>query len=137
MQSPKPDAPHLARGQCGEEIAARALNSAGYHILARNWRFGHCEIDIICEQAGEIVFVEVKTRRSHKKGGGPGAITAKKRQNLARAAQKWLLVNKAWLAPCRFDVICLYGSGETFSLEHFKNAFCPTLDRSNANWQSW
>lgn len=129
--------PHLAQGASGEETAAAVLAGQGYNVLARNWRAGRYEIDLICEKDGEIIFIEVKTRRSHAKGGGPGAITAKKRHNLVIAAKRWLCRHDSWLRPCRFDVVCLYGTGAAFSLEHYKNAFIPTLDSRDAHWQSW
>lgn len=52
------------RGHEGEEQACLFLAARNYRILARNWRSHHHEIDIIADQYGELVFVEVKARRN-------------------------------------------------------------------------
>ena len=49
-------------GQRGEEIAKRRLESEGYRVLEANYRAGRAEIDIVAEQGGVLVFVEVRTR---------------------------------------------------------------------------
>ena len=49
-------------GDFGERMAARFLRRHGYRIVARNYRAGHLELDIVAKNRSEIVFVEVKTR---------------------------------------------------------------------------
>jgi len=130
---------HLELGRSGEEIAACILQNHGYRILARNWRFKKLELDIICERQRQIVFVEVKTRRSDICGGGAGAITIAKKSRLIRAAQAWLSKHGQWGKSCRFDVVCLTGDSENFRMEHYRNAFefSEALGCGNANWQPW
>lgn len=130
-------ASHITLGKAGEDYAAQWLGANGYTVMERNWRHGHLEIDIICRHEAELVFVEVKTRRDAGHGGGPGAITRFKRQRLEKAAAFWLSSHDYWLIPCRFDVVCLYQCMNGFRLEHYRNAFIPTLDSSNPNWQPW
>jgi putative endonuclease len=50
-------------GRNGEDQAAASLRVRGYEILARNWRCEVGEADIIAAHEGELVIVEVKTRR--------------------------------------------------------------------------
>lgn len=126
--------PHLRLGIVGEDAAAAILSAAGYMVLARNWRCGRLELDLVCEQNGTIVFVEVKTRSKNSHGGGYGAIDARKRRNLLAAAQVWLNRNGLWQSPCRFDILCLYGSGEYFRMEHYPNAFSQALDSCHSYW---
>ena len=57
-------ADHNELGREGEDEALLYLTQKGYTLLARNWRSGHLEIDIVAEWFGEIVFVEVKPRRA-------------------------------------------------------------------------
>lgn len=130
---------HLALGRRGEEAAAGLLRRAGLRILDRNWRAGRLELDIVCQDGATVVFVEVKTRSSAKRGGPEGALTPAKQRSLSRAAQAWLAAHDAWGAPCRFDVVCLVAGDGTFSAEHYRHAFdfAPSLDRGHAAWQPW
>ena len=52
-------------GNLGEDLAATHLEKQGFKLIARNWRKGSYELDIICADRETLVFVEVKTR-----GGG-------------------------------------------------------------------
>jgi putative endonuclease len=57
------------RGRFGENLAVSLLQKHGYHILERNYRSGRWgELDIICLEGGDLVFVEVKTRRGTQFG---------------------------------------------------------------------
>ena len=50
-------------GRWGEDRAAEYLESQGYGIMARDWRAGRRDIDIVAHKDGTVAFVEVKTRR--------------------------------------------------------------------------
>ena len=65
----------LSLGQRGERAAARHLRRLGYTIVAQSARQPLGEIDLIAVDGRKLVFVEVKTRRSHAAGtriGGRG-----------------------------------------------------------------
>lgn len=51
-------------GRLGEAAAAAHLTRAGYSVVARNWRCPAGEIDLIASLGPQLVFVEVRTRRS-------------------------------------------------------------------------
>ena len=51
-------------GRAGEAAAAALLRRSGYKIIERNFRVREGEIDIVAEHSGDLVFVEVKARRS-------------------------------------------------------------------------
>ncbi len=59
-------AEHNDLGKWGEAEASRYLESKGYAILDRDWRFGKRDLDIVAlsEDACTMVVVEVKTRAS-------------------------------------------------------------------------
>ena len=133
------EARHLRLGQEGEDAAAHFLQEQGYVILARNWRQGRLELDIVCRHADELVFVEVKTRSSRRYGGPLAGISPAKARTLCRAAQAWLSSHSAWEKPCRFEIVCLVRQGGKFSVEHYRHAFdlCLSLDSGHAPWQPW
>lgn len=58
-----PKDPHKL-GRWGEEYAVRLLRREGLRVVARNWRDGKREIDVVMidRRGGEVIFVEVKTR---------------------------------------------------------------------------
>ncbi|MXW64072.1 MAG: YraN family protein [Bacteroidetes bacterium SB0662_bin_6] len=122
-------------GKRGEDIAAAYLESIGYHILHRNYRFGRLEIDLVCCEPsgddpdavsgqGEIVFAEVKTRSGLRFGRPEEAISETKQRRIAQAAQAWLRERSMGQAPCRFDVIAvvLHKNADPI-VTHFKQAF--------------
>lgn len=74
-------------------------------ILERRFRVRLGEIDLVAEQDGRIVFVEVKTRAGPGFGSPAAAITKGKRERMARVAL-FYLQRRSWLGrPCRFDVV--------------------------------
>ncbi|MBM3333895.1 YraN family protein [Candidatus Sumerlaeota bacterium] len=92
-------------GQTGEEIAARFLHRKGFRILERNYRCEVGEIDLIAEDRGSVVFVEVKTRKSLASGAPEEAVDREKRRKIIRAAQWYLQPWGRWPQRVRFDVV--------------------------------
>ena len=59
-------AEHNELGKWGEDIAVEYLLDKQYRIVARDWKLGKRDIDIIAySPEGYLVFVEVKTRQSN------------------------------------------------------------------------
>lgn len=79
------------RGRHGEAIAAQHLEERGWEILARNWRAGHREIDLVIRRENIVAFVEVKTRMGGRAGDPLEAVTRKKRREVEGAARRWIL----------------------------------------------
>lgn len=92
-------------GREGEETAAAYLVAHGYRILERNLRFRSGEIDLVAEESGYLVFVEVKTRTGSGFGTAAEAVTAEKRRRLVRLAALYLARLGGAPPPCRFDVV--------------------------------
>jgi putative endonuclease len=114
-------------GKIGENIAAAYLQSQGYRIVQRNWRYLHKEIDIIAEQGEELVIVEVKTRQGKTELLPGDLVPHAKERYLINAADAFIRrygVEK----ETRFDVIIVNfpGNGE-HTLEHIERAFYPTI----------
>ena len=76
----------LSFGGRGERAAERFLRRKGYRILGRNVRLAVGEIDLIAEENGVIVFVEVKTRRGEAAGHPVEAVDEEKQRRLTRLA---------------------------------------------------
>lgn len=88
----------------GEAAAVVALRDAGYRILDTNVRLRRGELDVVAEEQGVIVFVEVKSRRSALYGTPAEAVTARKRRALIGLAAAYLARRALAGRPCRFDV---------------------------------
>ena len=74
-------------GAAAESAAAKALEDAGYLILARNVRNRGGEIDIVATRRGKVAIVEVKARKIAGYAGSPEeALTPQKLRRVARAA---------------------------------------------------
>lgn len=113
-----------AYGDRGEDIATRFLVRKGYHLLERNWRVGHLEVDIIAEHFGTLVFVEVKTRRDEQFGDAAEAVDHNKQAHLIDAARLYCY-EKEEDRPMRFDIITVVGAGETCTVRHIEGAYSP------------
>ncbi len=115
---------HISFGDMGEETAVRYLRQAGYIIVAQKYRSKTGEIDVIANNKGTIVFVEVKTRRSTAFGFPAEAVTYSKRQKLIKTALCYLKQTNQENAACRFDVLeVLAPQGERVQVNHIINAF--------------
>ena len=84
-----------AKGDAGESFAAKYLEEKGMKILQRNFRYDRGEIDIVAEDDGEIVFVEVKSRQTHAFGSPEEAIHLK-RNRISNARRRATYSSLAW-----------------------------------------
>ncbi len=116
-------------GRWGEEEAAAYLVARGWTILARNYRWGHKEIDLIVRKGITTAFVEVKCRRGSTCGHPLEAITPSKRREIADVARAWLRQSPQPPGTLvRFDAIGIQiGVGGAASLVHVPDAW--RLDR--------
>ena len=116
-------------GDRGERLAARHLRRQGMRIVARQHRSRLGEIDLIAADAGCVVFVEVKTRRSDAAGRPEEAVTPAKQRQLTRLALEYLK-RRGWLArrSARFDIVAItWPEGRSQpEIVHYRNAFEPT-----------
>jgi putative endonuclease len=113
-------------GALGESAAVRHLSNLGYRILERNFRCSWGEIDIVAEDAGGVVFVEVRTRTnsaaSLSYGSPEESITEAKAERMVRCAHAYIAersIGGAW----RIDLIAIQLSlGKVQRLEHYQHA---------------
>jgi len=110
-------------GTAGEDLAARYLEQHGFKIIERNYRFERGEIDLIAEEGDELVFVEVKARRSTLFGTPEDAVTEEKQEQVRSVADGYLFEHDIDNRPCRFDVIAIEFKNNNADIRHIKNAF--------------
>ena len=97
-------------------------------ILARNWRRDGREggeIDLIADDDGTCVFVEVRSRTGDERGHPLEAITPQKRARVIRAARLFLDAEKPAAKAYRFDVVAVTFWPDTLATDvvHVRDAF--------------
>ena len=111
-------------GKHGEERAAHYLKKNGYRICKTNYYTRYGELDIVCEKNGEIIFVEVKTRKTTSYGTPEESITYKKTQHIKKAAIIYLNEYEKAFRGIRFDVITIFIDQQgKETINHIENAF--------------
>jgi putative endonuclease len=111
-------------GRAAEEAAAEFLHRAGLAVIERNVRFAHGEIDLVCRDAGVLVFVEVKCRRAGWDEAPAAAVSWHKQRRLTRLAQHYLKWRHLDGVRCRFDVVSVtLDAGGALDVRHVRSAF--------------
>ena len=122
--SGNPPAPtKYAVGMDGQQAAEAFLREKGLHIIARNYRIRTGEVDLIARHGTYLVFIEVKTRKSHTYGHGRESVTPHKQRQIIRTALHYA-ARHGWVdRDMRFDVVEVVINGGTVEIEHIENAF--------------
>ena len=115
-------AEHNDLGKLGEQMAVEFLEKNGYEILETNWFFQKAEIDIIAKKDDTLAIVEVKTRSSLDFGLPQDFVKPKKIQLLIKAVNEYVVANNLDV-HVRFDIIAIHKDGQSFTIEHFDDAF--------------
>ncbi len=103
-----------------EDRAAGYLEARGYRILERNFRCRMGEIDLIADDGGVRVFVEVKYRAGTSSGDALSAVDCRKQRKISRVALFYLMRHGLTAdTPCRFDVIGINGDQITLVRDAF------------------
>jgi putative endonuclease len=114
---------HRVQGKVGEDLAANFLERKGLKIIKRNYRFERGEIDLIAEEGDELVFVEVKARRSSAFGAPEDAVTEEKQKQVHAVADGYLFEYDIDNRPCRFDVVAVEFKNGNAEIRHIRDAF--------------
>jgi putative endonuclease len=117
--------PSAVAGHRAENLAAARLVTGGMRIVARNWRRPEAELDIVADDGGTCVFVEVRSRTGEDHGHPLEAITPQKRARVIRAARLYLDEEKPAAGGYRFDVVAVtfWNDGREPDVVHVPNAF--------------
>ena len=112
-------------GRRAEELAAAELERQGLRIVARNWRRPEGELDLVADDHGVCVFVEVRSRTGLEQGDPLESITPRKRARVIRAARLFLDSEPVVASGYRFDVVgvTFFDDAREPALTHVPDAF--------------
>jgi putative endonuclease len=111
-------------GRLGEQLVADHLRLLGWRILDRNWRCAAGEVDIVALDDGELVIVEVKTRRSRSFGDPLEGVTDAKLTRLCVLAGAWRRAHPTVrVTSSRIDLVGVLVPGSApASIDHLRAA---------------
>lgn len=111
-------------GKRAEKMAARYLAQKGYKVIEQNFRNRFCEIDIIAIKDRQIIFIEVKYRRSDAFGNPLEAITKNKFDRVKRAIDFFIKEYPDYIDyQPKIDVISISGDFGSAKINHLENCF--------------
>ena len=97
----------LRIGDYGQKLAVDFLTKRKYRILSEKFFTKDGEIDVIAEQAGQLIFIEVKTRLSDKFGLPEEAVDRQKKEKMQQAGLNYLADKQVNNDNYRFDCIAI------------------------------
>lgn len=110
-------------GELGERIAARWLEKRGWRTIARRFRSGRRDIDLVMQREGTIAFVEVKARSGTEFGDPVEAVHHRKQRELTKSAQSWIDRHGRAEEEYRFDVVGVLVADQKVYIRHIPGAF--------------
>lgn len=94
-------------GRFGEAWAIGYLTRRGYRIVDRNVRYRRGELDIVAYEGSDLVFVEVKCRRTSLFGPPEASIDRRRFAHIASAVQEYLAEKTLEPTSYRVDVVAI------------------------------
>lgn len=110
-------------GTEAEKIAANYLLENNYIVVEKNFRCKLGEIDIIANDEDYLVFIEVKYRKTDKKGLPREAVNIYKQRTIIKVAKWYLVKHNLYDSNCRFDVLEMMGDMDNLEINLIKDAF--------------
>ena len=111
-----------------EKTAESFLTGRGLSLLQRNFSSRLGEIDLIMEDDGVLVFIEVRYRKNRFYGNGAESVTTRKQNRISHTAA-WYLAKNPLRAEqfCRFDVVSVDSQANEQGIDWIQNAFYSTI----------
>jgi putative endonuclease len=101
-------------GADAEQLAQDYLQKQGLLFVAKNFRARRGEIDLIMRDNTQLIFVEVRFRRSNSFGSAEESITRQKCQRLTAAALAYMQSQKLVdQLSARFDAVAISPASAT------------------------
>ena len=114
-------------GRWGEEVAVHHVVKLGWEVLARNWRRGRLEVDLLARDGPWLVVIEVKTRSEPVQAGWHRMVSMAQQERLIRAARAYLALHPGPGLEVRFDVVAVLRNRYGHRILHTQDAFYPLL----------
>ena len=122
-------------GKRGEDVALEYLLQRGMALLARNYRSGHKELDLIMDDGEFIRIVEVRAKNYPVTVEPYETVTLSKQRLVMAAARRFLADARAGKVKglagfpegreVAFDVVSIIFNGELFNIKYIREAFGP------------
>jgi putative endonuclease len=112
-------------GQWGEQLAESHLVRAGAHVVLRNYRSDHGEIDLVVMHDGDLVGVEVKTRTLLDLEAPEEAVSRRQLRRIANALAEVATDLGYEKLHWRIDVVAVavHVTGTVDRLQHIRDAY--------------
>ena len=110
------------RGISAEVLVAELLVEEGWSILARNWRGGGAELDIVASKDDSIRFVEVKSRE-HLDQMAFESVGRLKQRKLTMGAEAFLTKSVRQYDEHKFLVVFVTGPVDSPAITWIDDAF--------------
>jgi putative endonuclease len=94
-------------GNLGEKLAAEFLKSRGYQVMEANYRCPEGEVDIVTRKDDQLVFIEVRTKKSLEFGSPEESITVGKKERIIAAAYHYQQDHANPPGQWRIDVVAI------------------------------
>lgn len=118
----KPTAPLGARGEAF--VASYVKRELAMKVLARNVRCPGGEIDIVCMEGGDLIFLEVRTRSGDAAGPPELTVGSQKKAFLIRSARWYMARRRLTHLNPRFDLAAvIWPLGADPILRYHRNYF--------------
>lgn len=110
-------------GEWGEGVAKEFVINLGYKIESSNYRTKRGEIDLICWDCDQVVFIEIKTSKSWLIKTPQEAYSKRQRDRLRCMAESYIASNQLKNNPTgfRFDFIGIKVVKNNPKITHLKN----------------
>ena len=109
----------VQRGQQYEDLALGYLLDQGLELVTRNYSCRWGELDLLMQEQGVLVIVEVRYRKNDHYGSAAESVTAKKQARIVAATKHYIMSHKI-NQSIRFDVLAITGDKP---LDWIKSAF--------------
>ena len=104
-------------GVAAENIVERIYLTRGAETRARRWRGARGELDLVMENDGRVIFVEVKHSRSFRVAA-ERFVPAQRRRVYATSIEYLTQTRPDWNGNAQFDVALVNGVGDVEILEN-------------------